>query len=118
MESSRKDGGVMEAEWKPDCCGKQSCDNEAVSVDLRYYPRGGGFFTLSDGSNELKGDETRPHIPPSVTGVVWLGEDRMIEAEFDAETEAEVKALADAWAKEQLQRVVKAVKAEFEKVAK
>jgi hypothetical protein len=108
----------MIAEWKPDCCGKQSCDNEVACVDLRFYPRGGGFFTLSEGSNELKGGETRQHIPPSATGVVWLGEERIIEAEFDAETEAEVKSLAEAWAKEHLQRVVKAVKAEFEKGAK
>ncbi len=103
----------LESDGTPDCCGKQSCDNEVASVSLRYYPRGGGFFTLDAGINELKGNETRPNIPPSISGSVWIGDEQIVETEFDAETEAEVKAQAEAWAKTQYDRIVTAIRSEY-----
>lgn len=107
-------------EWKPDCQGKWDYDCDLVSLSCRYWPRGGGFHTLDTGTGAWEGNEARPEIRPSATASICIGDlasgpyETLAKAEFDGDTEDEVKAKVEAWAKEMIARVDAAVRREFE----
>ena len=101
----------LAAEWTLDCQGKQDYDAEIVSLSTRYWPRGGGFSIRQDG--EFKTNH-RQDIKPSAVVAIYLvsgdpndhRHEKIWSAKFEAETEAEVNALVEAWAREKFAKVV------------
>lgn len=99
-------GGVL-AEWTHDCGGKQDYDADLVQLSTRYWPRGGGFLVLNNGV--LEGNDARPEIKPAATASILIQGKRWISADFEGETESEVKAHVEKWASEQWVRIVAAL---------
>ena len=104
------------AKWTPDCQGKWDYDGRLISISCRYWPRGGGSMVFANGQEQLL-DRL---IKPSATASILLnhsepdecgyGESReLATADFEAETEAEVKTQVEAWVACQFQGVVQAV---------
>lgn len=92
-----KDGaGKMTPQWTQDCNGKEDYDADPVSLDVRYYP------PWKD-----------PAGKPSVLASVYLGGEKLIDAELLGESEAEVKALAEKWAADQYARIRRVMVVEF-----
>lgn len=115
------------ARWTPDCQGKWDYDGQMISISTRYWPRGGGFH-LSDGKGEFRPSiETHPEIRPSANAAINVncGEPdengfnsdyaHLVEQDFEADTEEEVKAAVEVWVAEQYQRIVKCLLAEYGK---
>ncbi len=106
-------------EWTPDCQGKWDYDCNLVSLSCRYWPQGGGFHILDTSTGAWEGNEARPAILPSAIASIRIGDLKsgpyatLAEAEFDGNTEVEVKAKVEAWAKEMIARVDAAVRREF-----
>ncbi len=101
----------IEIEWTDDCSGKKDYDADVVRVSTRYWPRGGGFWEI--GPDGFKGNDARPEIKPSAKSRILLGDEDLATAKFEGDTEAEVKALVEAWVAEQLARIENAVRAAF-----
>lgn len=82
--------------WTLDCQGKQDMDGDLVQLSTRFYPgeyqRNGWCSTIAS---------------------IYVGDERVAEAEFEAPTESEVKVLTEAWAREAAGRIETAVKALF-----
>lgn len=107
------------AMWTLDCQGKQDFDGPLLSVSTRYWPGpgGGGTLMLEAGATEFK--EVPYGKQPSASCSILLrlgpreehdgGGDYMVwrEKDFTAPTEAETKALVEAWAAEQMADVVR-----------
>ena len=106
------------AMWTPDCQGKQSYDGEIISISTRYWPGpgGGGAMTFDPATGAFG---TLPYGKrPSAHSSILLnigpreehdgGGDYLVwrDREFEADTEAEVKALVEAWVAEQMADVV------------
>lgn len=106
----------LTAEWTQDCCGKQDYDADIVKLSTRYWPRGGGFMVF-DGAGKFEENADRPHIRPSAHATICLQDHRtaLIEQEFEADTEEQVKIMVEAWAQEQFEKVAKAVSDAFGK---
>lgn len=106
------------AAWTPDCQGKWDYDGRLLSISTRYYPgpEGGGAMTFDTATSAFG---TLPYGPrPHAHAAIHLnhGEpDRygygdylvLREAEFDADTEAEVKALVEAWVTAQVNDIAR-----------
>lgn len=103
--SAPRGAGVdeLDAEWTPDCSGKQDYDADLVSLSTRYWPRGGGFLMFSGG--EFQGNESRPEIKPSAKSSILVMGKEWVSADFEGETESEVKAQVEAWAAAQWDRI-------------
>ena len=116
------------AKWTPDCSGKQDFDGRIISISTRYYPRGGGFMLMNrteDGVT-IEENEDRPEIKPSASAAIHLdffkfydGEDEpdddyieLVNADFEADTEEEVKAQVERWAQEQFEVIALAMQEE------
>ena len=102
------------AGWTLDCQGKQDYDGNIVTISTRYWPRGGGFSTYDNETGEWRGNEHRPDLWPSAHAALHLkyrkaeGYDDyviLVEAEFEGETETEVKAQVERWVKSQYDKV-------------
>lgn len=104
----------LEAEWKPDCQGKQDYDADLVRLSTRYWPRGGGFLTFDTGTREWAGNEARPEIKPSARATIYLQDEELASATFEGETEAEVKAQVEAWAQQQFDNIASALRNAFQ----
>ena len=102
----------LQAEWTPDCQGKQDYDADLVSLSTRYWPRGGGYAEMTADGRWLE-NEARPSIPPSATATIYLQDEPLTTGSFDGATEAEVKAKVEAWAREQFAKVASAMSAAF-----
>lgn len=106
-------------EWLPDCQGKQDYDFDLVALSCRYYPRGGGFSIFQPDICEWQDNEDRPEIRPSAVASICIGDlangpyETLASADFVGDTESDVKAKVEAWAREQMARVVKAMHQEF-----
>lgn len=83
-------------EWTMDCQGKQDMDDDLVQLSMRFYP----------GSYQQNGW-------CSTVASIYVGDERVAEAEFEAPTEAEVKALTERWALQAVARTIQAVKSAF-----
>lgn len=124
----------LRARWTDDCQGKKDCDAPIVEISTRYWPRGGGFHLLNVQDGKVvswEENEARPYIKPSAHssliirhGAVEPGEEdlyanadsfTLVEAEFEAETEEEVKAQVEKWAQEQMDKVVEILRGAFQK---
>lgn len=106
-------------EWTPDCQGKWDYDCKLVHLSSRYWPRGGGFHMLDIGKGTLEGNDARPEIRPSAKSSICIGDlvngpyEELVSADFEGDTEAEVKAKVEAWAAEMIARVDAAIRREF-----
>lgn len=102
----------LQAEWTSDCQGKQDYDADLLRLSTRYYPRGGGFSILTP-DHKWQENDARPSIPPGATATIYLQDEPLTSASFEAETESEVKAKVEEWAREQFAKVVNAMWAAF-----
>lgn len=95
MDSERAE---YHPEWKPDCQGKWNYDCDLVQLSSRYFPQ--------------------PR--PSATASIRIGDlaegayETLARAEFEGDTEMEVKAKVEQWAKVMIARVEAAVRREFQ----
>jgi len=119
----------IDARWTDDCCGKKDYDGEILSISTRYWPAGGGFLEINRGPDgvSVHGPGHRPDIKPRAHSSILLRyrvddegercvEDlTLVEAEFEADTEDEVKRQVEVWAQEQMDRAVHCLQAEFGK---
>lgn len=117
----------IDAEWTDDCSGKKNFDGNIISIDTRYWPRGGGFMTFDTSTNEFdNGEISRSHILPSANSSLRLyykedansdgydpGYVDLATMKFEAETEAEVKQLVETWANEQMRTIVSLVSSHY-----
>lgn len=89
-------------EWQHDCQGKQDYDADIIRLSCRFYPRGGGFSILNQGA--WQENDSRPEIKPSaIASIVWgEGAVELATANFEGDTEVDVKADVEAWAAEQI----------------
>lgn len=105
------------AEWTDDCQGKKDYDGRLLDISTRYWPgpAGGGTMTVDFRTSEFGtlpyGPKPSAHSsillrvgPPDCNGygdyLVWR------DADFEAESETEVKVLVEAWVAQQMQEVV------------
>lgn len=105
------------ATWSDDCQGKKNYDGRLLDISTRYWPgpEGGGMMTFNTGTREFG---SLPYGPrPSAKSSILLlhGEpdgngygDYLVwrSAEFEADTEQEVKALVEAWVAQQMADVI------------
>jgi len=105
--SSAAGGGVLRAEWTHDCQGKQDYDADLVQLSTRYWPRGGGFWALNNGV--IEDNDARPEIKPAATASILVQGEKWVSADFEGETEAEVKAQVEQWAAAQWARIAAAL---------
>lgn len=101
----------LAAEWTHDCQGKQDYDAPIVRLSTRYWPRGGGFHILDRERGTWEGNEARQEIRPSAKATIMLQDEDLGSAEFEGETEPEVKAQVEAWAQQQFERIETAIRA-------
>lgn len=101
----------LQAQWEPDCQGKQDFDADLVRLSSRFYPQGGGFSELNAG--RWLENKDRPAIPPSAVATISLQDRELTSASFEGHTEAEVKAKLESWAREQFSKVASAMSAAF-----
>lgn len=107
--------------WEPDCQGKQDYDGPIITVSTRYWPGpgGGGPMIVTAQPGRLpKITEGQYDDSPSAHSSILLrlgpkelhdgGGDYMIwrEQDFKAPTELEVKALVEAWVRQQMLAIV------------
>lgn len=114
-------------EWTDDCQEKKNYDFPILEISSRYWPRGGGFTVFNNSPGKpvrFEENEDRPSIRPSATCHVILhlsegdaeSEDgglRLVDADFEGETEQEVKDKVEAFAAEQWRKAVGAIKRAF-----
>lgn len=103
----------LSAKWTDDCQGKKDYDGNIVCISTRYWPRGGGFMLFDPNADKkIQDNEDRPEIKPSAHSSICLvdgGIDEnvpLIEKEFEAETEDEVKESVEKWAAEEMKKIV------------
>ena len=108
------------AAWSDDCQGKKDYDGRLLDISTRYWPgpAGGGSMTFNTGAQEFG---ARPYGPkPSAKSSILLrhGEpdeygygDYLVwrEQEFEADTEADVKAKVETWVAQQMVDVIAAL---------
>jgi hypothetical protein len=114
--------------WTDDCQGKKNYDGSILSISCRYWPHGGGFHLLDTSklpSDEAwQGNEKRPEIKPSASVSLTLDyfeneEEKsdpdnhswndLISADFEGETEEEVKAKVEKWVQDVFDDIVKII---------
>lgn len=99
----------LDAEWKPECQGKQDYDATLLNLSCRLYPRGGGFSHYRPSTGKWEENADRPTLPPTAYASIVLQGRDLAKVEFTGETEEEVKAKVEAWAEEQFQKLVRAL---------
>ena len=99
----------MTIKWTPDCQGKWDYDGPLVSVSTRYWPRGGGFHVVSPEHGWQSSAEIMPHVKPSATSHILLGDgDDAVDlatADFEGDTESEVKEAVERWVASQFEQI-------------
>lgn len=103
----------LEAEWTQDCCGKQDYDANLVQLSTRFWPRGGGYLMLDTGTGVIEGNEARPAERPSAKAEILFQGKTIAEVDIEGETEEEVKARVEAWARLQFNRLFVALMLQF-----
>lgn len=106
--------------WTPDCGGKWDYDCEIVALSCRYWPRGGGFLVLDSSTGTFQDNDSRPYIKPSAEASICIGDlavgpyETLASAKFEGETEADVKAQVEVWAREMIALVFASVRRTFQ----
>lgn len=99
----------LDAEWKPDCQGKQDYDADLVQLSTRYWPRGGGFSIFNTATGEFADNDARPEIKPSAKASILIQGEELASARFEGDDEAEVKAEVERWAQQQFNDIRRAL---------
>jgi len=108
------------AQWTDDCQGKKDYDGRLLSISTRYWPGPGssGTMVVNAQPGQAAVITTAPYgTRPSATATICLNHgapdhygygDSLVwrEKDFEADTEAEVKALVEAWVQERFDEVV------------
>lgn len=81
-------------EWTLDCQGKQDMDGPIVELSTRFYP-----------------ETYQRNRRCSTIASIYIGDERVAEAEFEADSETEVKRLTEEWALATGRRIAAVVKA-------
>jgi hypothetical protein len=116
MNEAKQSEETLCARWTDDCQGKKDYDGRIISLSTRYWPRGGGFHVLSKDHKEFALSEDAA-IRPSAHASIHLnfgepdeygyGDYRALaEMLFEADTEDEVKAQVEVWAKNKFEQII------------
>lgn len=101
-------------EWTDDCQGKKNYDGDILSISSRYWPRGGGFGIMtSEGVKHNHFQDIKPSATSSLVLSTEAGDFEIALKGFEGETEEEVKTMVEAWAQEQMNKVVELLRAGF-----
>ena len=109
----------LEISWTDDCQGKKDYDGDIVAVSTRYWP---GPATVFDTAHPGLGLHEIPGGKPSARCSIILSNgypyhnsetEPLIEKEFEGDSFGAVAAQVELWAQEQMDRVEKALRAEF-----
>jgi hypothetical protein len=121
MEATTRDERIVPcAIWTNDCQGKKSFDGPLLSISTRYWPGpgGGGAMTVNNTSEGVSfgvapyGRRPRAHSSILLNVGPITEDDKegdwitWREAEFEADTEEEVKARVEAWIKQQMDDLI------------
>lgn len=106
------------ASWSDDCQGKKDYDGPILSVSTRYWPAGGHALIVNrtaEGVTMEQEANGRPAHASSAINLDLADGDYLVLAmkHFEAPTFEEVAPQVEAWAQEQMDRVVRALTAEF-----
>ena len=110
----------LQIEWTNDCQGKKDFDGDLVAISTRYWP--GHAFVLN-ATHPEDGIQQVPAGLPSAKSKVRLFDghphhngwsETLLEKDFEGDTFAEVAAQVETWAQEQAERIVKAMRTEFQ----
>jgi len=105
------------AMWTPDCQGKQDYDGPLLAISCRFWPGpGGGGSMTFDTSTKQVGSLPYGRRPSAKASIIlpfgqpsepWVMDEYLTwrEAEFEADTEEEVKAQVVAWVQERFDEV-------------
>ena len=113
---------AIAAHWTVDCMGKLDFDGPILIIRSRYWPRGGSHLEINTFSPDLMRDGSHPSrqdIKPSAHSEIIIRDreedhdQTIVEEDFEAETEVEVKNQLEAWANEQRDRIIRAIVREF-----
>lgn len=105
--------------WTNDCQGKKDYDGSLVRVSTRYWP---GPVTVFDSRTPEKGlHEIDGGKPSAHSSIIFSdgaedggGEtEYLVDRHFDGPTFEDVSAQVEAWAQQQMDRIAKALRAEF-----
>lgn len=109
----------LNIEWTDDCQGKKDYDGDIVAVSTRYWP---GPVTVFDTATPEKGLHEIPGGKPSATCSIMLSNGYphhndetvdLISRDFEGDTFEAVAKKIETWAQKQMNRVEKALRAEF-----
>lgn len=111
------------AEWSNNCQGKKDYDGRLLSISTRYWPASPTSLNAYD-TKTGKWSEVPYGGTPSASAAIHInfGEPdqygygdyaTLVEKEFSAPTEAEVKALVEAWVKETCETILTSLKHVF-----
>lgn len=87
-----KASDLLPEEWRHDCQGKQDYDCDLVGLSCRYYPPA----YRADGRHS------------AVASIIWgvgIGP-AMSTRNFDADTQSEIKAMVEAWARKEVTKLI------------
>lgn len=102
---------TKDLQWTPDCQGKWDYDGGIISVETRYWPRGGSMTIYQAG--QFVSDQHSPerqHIRPSAKSTIYFNgywDTPLTTKEFEAETEEEVKESVRNWVEHEAQRILR-----------
>jgi len=107
----------LNAKWEDDCCGKKDYDGDILRISSRYWPRGGSTLSFNTATPELGLHHVDDGNKPSATSNLLLyangGYLVLATKDFEAETFEEVAAQVEAWAQEQMDKAVAALRTAF-----
>ena len=94
--------------WTPDCQGKWDYDGEIIHVSTRYWGRGGSAHIFQGGQLvSTRESPERQHIKPSAHSTIYFMNRKLVDKEFEGETEVEVKQAVEEWVDGQIKRIEK-----------
>lgn len=108
------------AKWQDDCQGKKDYDGRLISISTRYWPGpdGGSAMTFDSATGQI--GEAPYGSKPSAKASILLNHGEpdqygygdytdLAEAEFEGDTEADVKAKVEVWVLEQFNVIHKLI---------
>jgi len=114
-------GGIMKLniKWTDDCQGKKDFDGDIVAISTRYWP---GQVTVYDTAHPERGLHEISRGCPSATSTIILTDGfphhngdsiDLAQQDFEADTFEEIDSQVQAWTQLQMDRITKALCAEF-----
>lgn len=111
----------LEARWTDDCQGKKDYDGRILSISSRYWPPRGGYSIINrgpDGTTIEDGPGPGYHSATSSL-CIWDEESEdgchldLATADYKGQTLEEVQGKVEAWAQEQMNKAVGALRVAF-----